>query len=233
MKQKYFLGGYYLVIQRPNENDKKSFIYTCSDCINDNLVNAWSYGWTADNDKQTKEACENFKLTNSQIQSIRTWINNKHNEKKLGWKNVFTDLETALEYKNKFFSHLTDIKVMALYFDKDERTDILDEFNPQTEKIVEIGLRLTLLKESEETNNDKFLGFDYIGIEIDGSFHSFHCHRIGKELSDKFGLTLNEFGLFDSNINSKQVLDYLNDENNGVCEPVPWYIAKTKLVINE
>ena len=233
-KKKYYLGGYYLTVLKPKNFgvDKDAIIYTCSECINDNLVDAWSYNWAMGGDKQAKEAKENFQLSDSQINSIRTWVDNKHNENKLGWINVFTDLETAFEYKSNFFSHLNDIKVMALCFDESERADFLDKFRHQIEKMGEIGLRLTLLKGVEEADNDKFLGYDYIGIEIGGSFHTFHCHDIGNELSSKFGLTLNEFGLFDSDINSKQVLNYLNDENNG-CEPVPWFIAKTKLVTNE
>jgi hypothetical protein len=233
-KQKYFLGGYYLIKLQPKktEAEKASVIYTCSDCINDNLVDAWSYTWTVENDKQAREAKENFKLSDSEMNSVRVWVDNKNLENNLGWKNVFTSLETVLEYKNNFFPHLSDIKIMALYFDQDGRRDILEEFKPKSKQMGEIGLRLTLLKATEESENEKFLGFDYIGIENGGSFHTFHCHDIGKELSDKFGLTLNNFGLFDSDNNSKQVVDYLNDDTNGY-EPVPWFIAKTKLVTNE
>ena len=233
-KKKYYFGGYYLLKFRPKNfgNDKGTHIYTCSDCINDNLVDVWSYSWTTSKDEHIKETRENYKLSDTEIDTIRTWIDKKHNESKVGWLNIFTDIETVLEYKNRFFSHLNDIKILALYFDEDERKEILEEFKPQTEKMGEIGLRLVLLKGIEETDNDIFLGYDYIGIEQCGSFHTFHCHDIGKELSDKFDLILNEFGLFNNEINSKQVLDYLNDENTGV-EPVPWFIAKTKIITNE
>jgi hypothetical protein len=233
-KKKYYFGGYYLIRLMPKKfgNDKGALIYTCSECINDNLVDSWSYSWTVGKNKYIKEVKDKYKLSNTEINTIRAWIDNKHNDNKLGWINVFTDIETALEYKNGFFSHLDDIKILALYFDEDERTVILNEFKPKAEKMGEIGLRLALLKGIEETDNDKFLGYDYIGIECGGSFHTFYCHDIGKELSDKFDLALNEYGLFNSEINSKQVLDYLNDENNG-CEPVPWFIAKTKIVTND
>ena len=234
IKMKYYLGGYYLTILKPKTygDEKGSLIYTCSNCINDNIVDDWSYSWTTENNRQIDDVKKNYQFSDTQIDKIRNWVDNKHNDNKLGWINVFTDLETAMEYKNYFFPHFSDIKVMALYFDETERKEILDEFKPQSEKNGDIGLRLTLLKEIEENDDEKFLGFDYIGIEIGGSFHTFHCHDIGKELSNKFGLTLNKLGLFDSNVNSKQVLDYLNDEENGF-EPVPWFIAKTKLVTKE
>ena len=213
-----------MVILKPVEHVAgEPLIYTCSDCFNDH-VNVWEM-WVDDDE----ELCEKFKLSNSQTQAIRIWVDNKFKEGKISYPNIFTNPETVLECKNKFLSHLNDIKIMALYFDKDGRADILNKFE-QNEK----GLHLTLLKGVEETDNEKFLGFDYIGIDITTlSFHSFQCcYTLGKELSDKFGLTLNEFGLFDSNINSKQVLDYLNDESNG-CEPGLWVISKVKLVMNE
>lgn len=234
IETKYYLGGYYLTILRPQTygDYQSSLIYTCSDCINDYILDIWSYSWTTNNDKQLDEIKKNYQFTDQQIDEIRNWVDNKYNEKKIGFLNVFIELEAALEYKNLFFSHLSCIKVMALYFDETELKDILEEFKPQSEKNGEMGLRLTLLKEIEENDKEEFLGFDYIGIENGGGFHTFHCHDIGKELSDKYDLTLNKFGLFDSNKNSKQVLEYLNDDNNG-CEPVPWYLTKIKLVTNE
>lgn len=231
---KYYLGGYYLTKLRPKTygDENGNLIYTCSECINDNILDSWSYSWTTDNNKLIDEIKKDYQLSDKQIDEIRTWVDHKFNENKIEFLNVFTNPETAIEYKNFFSEKLNDVKVIALYFDTKERADMLEKFKPQFEKIGEIGLRLTLLKEIEEQDNEYFIGYDYIGIENGGSFHTFHCHDIGQELSEKFGLTLNKFGLFDSNINSEQVLDYLNNEENG-CEPVPWFIVKTKLVTNE
>ncbi len=232
--KKYYLGGYYLTKLRPKNygTETGNLIFTCSECINDHLLDIWSYSWTTDNNKELDEIKRNYQFSDNQIHEIRNWVDNKYNDNKIGFLNVFTDLETVFEYKSKFFSHLNDIKIFALYFDQDERADILEEFKPQSEKNGELGIRVTLLKDLKEQDNEEFLGYDYIGIESGGSFHSFHCHDIGKELSNKFNLTINDFNLFDNDTNSKQVLNYLNDEENGY-EPVPWYIVKTKLVTNE
>jgi hypothetical protein len=228
---KYYLGGYYLIRLRPKNYGPETgrVIYTCSECVNEHILDSWSYGWITLNNEELDEIKKNYKFTEKQIDEIRKWVDDKLYNNRIGFLNVFTDLDTALEYKNKFFAQFKDIKILALYFDSNERANILEEFKPQSEEDGEIGLRLTLLKELEEQGNEQILGYDYIGIENDGSFHTFHCHDIGKELSDKFGLTLNKFGLFESNLNSKQVLDYLNDEETH-CEPVPWFIVKTKLV---
>lgn len=232
---KYYLGGYYLLQLKPIEFGTKigEQVYTCSECFNNHLLDIWAYSWTVDNDKQATEAKENFKLTDDNISVIRTWVDTKHNENKVGWKDVFTDLESAIEYRRTFFSHLEDIKILALYFDQNETKAILDEFRPESEKMGEIGLRLTLLRQIEEfeTNDEILIGYDFLGIEIAGSFHTFHCHDLGAEISKKFGLKLNSYGLFDKSDEWKPIVDYLNDENNGF-EPVPWFVSKTKMITN-
>lgn len=146
----------------------------------------------------------------------------------------FDDIESTEEYRQTFFSHLEDIKTFAIYFDEKEASDILKEFSPKSDNEGEIGIcHLLKLKIEEQATDEResLIGYDLIGIEFGGGFHTFHCHDIGKELSDKFGLTLNSFGLFDDCADWKPVLDYLNDEENG-CEPVPWFVAKTKLITN-
>jgi hypothetical protein len=230
----YYLGGYYLTKLKPKSygTDKESLIYTCSACINDHLLDTWSYSWTTDNNKQLDEIRSNYQLSDNQINEVRKWVDNRFDNNKIGFLNLFTDLETALDYKNRFFSHLSDIKIFSLYFDANERADIIKEFKPQSEKMGEMGLRLILRQEIPEQANETLLGYDYIGIEMGGSFHTFHCHDVSQELSDKFNLTITKYGLFDSATNSRQVLDYLNNEENG-CEPVPWFIAKVKLVAND
>lgn len=232
--RKYYLGGYYLIKLKPINfgPDKGSLIYTCSECINDHLLDVWSYKWNRVKDKSLVEAKKKFKIPESQVGEIKDWVDKKRTEKKIGWVNVFFDLETVLEYKSKFFSHLSDVKLFALYFEENDRIDFLKEFKPPPENTADIGLRLTLLKELEEQENEEFLGFDYIAIEIDGGFHTFHCNINGKELFDKFGIATNQYGLLDNKTNAKNVLEFLNDEENG-CEPLPWFIVKTKLVMNE
>ena len=231
---KHYFGGYYLIRLKPINfgSEFGKSVYTCSGCINDNLTGIWAHSWTTGSNKAAEIAKDCFKLTDDSINSIRTWVDKKYKEKKVGWLNVFTEIESAFEYKNTFFSHLDNIKILALYFDENEAKDILEEFKPQSKKDGEIGLRLALLKQREEIENDDelFLGYDFIGIEYGfGNFHTFHCHDIGTELSDKFKLKMNKYGLFDKAKEWKPVIDYLNDEKSPV-EPLPWFVTTTKLI---
>lgn len=231
--KKYYLGGYYLTLLSPFSFEQvgNEHIYTCSECINTHLVDTWAYGWNPDNDQEALFAKEKFQFSDNQIDLIREWVNKKHHENKLGWTNVFTDVETVLEFKNTFCAHLSDVKVLAIYFEETELNHLVEKMKPQSPWFHTTGLYMTLSKKVEENDKERFLGFDYVGMEGSGSFHTFHCHGLDQELSNTIGLTLNEYGLFDSDLNSTQVLAYLNDKNSP-CEPVPWLIAKTKMVEN-
>src|SRR5690606_40191688 len=92
---KYYLGGYYLTRLRPKSNGDENcnIIYTCSECINDHILDIWSYSWTTDNNKQIEEIKKNYQFTDQKIDEIRNWVDNKFNDNKVGFLNVFFDLD--------------------------------------------------------------------------------------------------------------------------------------------
>lgn len=120
---------------------------------------------------------------------------------------------------------------MAIYFDEDEAEAVLEEFEPEEEGFGDLGIcRKLSEKITEEQNaNEQCYGYDFIGIESGGDFHSFHCHDMGPDLSQKFGLKLNEHNLFDDSDDFTPALEHMNDDETG-CEPVPWYLVKVKLI---
>jgi len=229
----YYLGGYYLIKERPMNfgSFKSETVCTCSNCINDSLIENWSYSWTTDNNSQIENIKQEYQISDEVVASIRQWVDQAFQNKRIGWINLFLDLETANEYKNKFFSHLPNIKIIAIYFTDPEIEALLSEFHPQHENLGSIGLIDNLSKKilEKESSTEIFIGFDVIGIEPDGSFHTFYCHDISNDLIKRFGLTINKYVLFEDIKNRQPVLDFMNDEQNGF-EPVPWFICKAKLV---
>ncbi|AZA48516.1 hypothetical protein EG346_10105 [Chryseobacterium carnipullorum] len=86
-----------------------------------------------------------------------------------------------------------------------------------------------MLNKIPENSNEKFIGFDLIGVECDGSFHSFLCNNTSENLNIQFGLELNEFELYDEVFDTPKLRKFLGDEN--YFEPVPYYICKVKKLI--
>jgi len=206
-------------------------VFTCSTCINDSLLDSWSYSWTTNNNSGIDEIREEFQLDDERIQLIRKWVDRAFDDKRIGWSNLFNDLGTAEEYSQTFFPQISDQQIFSVYFSKSEIADLLSEFQPQREGLGSIGLYENLNKMVPENvlSGETFIGFDIIGIECSGDFHSFYCHDISKEMAERFNLKLNEYGLFEGSEDWKSVTDYMNAEENGF-EPVPWFVCKTKLV---
>lgn len=224
----YYLGGYFLIKLRPVDfgSPKEHTVYTCSTCINDTLIENWSYSWTADNNSQINSVLKDFDLELNKISEIRSWVDKEYDHQHIGWQSVFLDLQTAKRYKQAFFSHLDEILIIGIYFNESESLKLLKEF--ETNKI---GLHQTLQKKIPENQsmNEKLLGFDLIGVEISGDFHTFYCHDISNELTNRFNLEINSYGLLNNTDNWEPVLEYMNDEEIGL-EPVPWFSVKVKLI---
>jgi len=228
-----YLGGYYVVKQRPIDFGGKisKVIYTCSNCINDSLLDHWAYTWTTGNDSQIEDIKAEYQLSDEDVHSIRKWVDNAFNDKRIGWINLFKDLSVAEEYIRNFFPHLSDLKIISVYFPDSEVPHLLSEFQPADENRGAIGLYENLMKRIPESTNSSELpiGYDIIGIELDGGFHTCYCHDVSDSLAEMFQLEINEYGLFQETADWEPLIKYMNAEENGF-EPVPWFVCKTKLV---
>ena len=233
--ERYYNAGYYLIKKQPIDfgDDKEKIVSTCSGCINATAFDTWAWSWSTQLDKKVQSFLE---LTDNTIQLIQEWTDKKFDNGEIGFGNVFPDLKMALEFKDLFYKDRQDIEIFAVDFSETDTNNLIEDFAPGENEGFNFnnghfGLRENLLKKNHETADSisHILGFDFIGVECDGSFHSFYCHNITKELIDKFGLVINENGLFESIPDPDLIRDYLNDQETGL-EPVPWYIVKVKKI---
>jgi hypothetical protein len=233
MEITYYFGGYFLLRPKPLEfgADKGKLVQTTSSCINQAIIDTWVYSWTVESKKMLEEVKNDFQIKDEKVKQIQSWVDNNFELNKLQWLDNFSDLDTALEFKNTFFSHLKDIHIYSIYLSAADRENLVSEFEKEPNNHGDFGLRHNLLRKIGEQDNPKetLLGYDLIGVEIDGGYHSFYCNNAKQKLIDKFHLTLNKNGLFNDIDDWTPVKEYLNDEKNGL-EPVRWYVAKTKLV---
>jgi len=230
---KYYLGAYYfLKLCNANYGSiKDTKICTCSTCINDSYFDNWSISWSSSGNRSLKEAKEQFNLTNAEIKEIQEWADQKYEQKKIGWLNTFSDYETLSEYKNRFFNIAQDYLILSINFPETEKDALIEEFLIKEKDIGAIGLWDNLIKQIPEVTNEseKDIGFDLIGVELGGDFHTFHCHDLADELIQKFNIQINQYGLIESENSWEQLVEYMNDEENGF-EPVPWFFVKVKMV---
>lgn len=228
---KKYIGGYFLIKPRKANcgSLKGKTISTCSSCINDSLYDSWAISWTEPIDHQIETLRTELEISEEKQKEIQKWVDQRFEEERVGWLEVFQDLETVTEYSNSFFSHIDEKEIMKVIFPENEANAFLEEFKPRNEKEGVAGIYQNLIMQTENTSDnseDEFLGYDLIGVEYGGAgFHTFHCHDLTNDLTDKFGLKVNEKGLIESVVNEKELVDYMNDEENGF-EPVPWFLVE-------
>lgn len=227
---RYYKGSYYLIKLRDSKfgtyEGKK--LHTCSTCINDSYFDAWSISWAEDGKNVSSETKSNFKLNEKLIKEIQNWTDKKLEENKIGWICTFADLETLTEYKRSFFPK-AESEVLSINFPESERNEFLNLFNPENSSYGEIGLSKNLKNGTEQIETEQTLGFDLIGVESSGEFHSFHCHDLASDLIERFEIEINEFGLICENNKWNEMVEYMNDEKNGF-ESSPWFYVKVNRV---
>lgn len=229
----YYKAGYYLIKTRPISfgNFKDKQVLTCSSCINDSLLDTFSRPWTIHKNEK-EDAIKDFGIDYQTIDLIHSWTDKMDTENKIGYPGLFYSIDSAKEYRDRFFSHLKNVSIYGLYLPEVEMENLIKEFEPQGEKMGEIGLRYNLRKRELDNDYGKLIGFDLIGIESGGDFHTFHCHDLYGDLKRDLEIEINEYGLINSDSKWEELVDYMNDENKGF-EPVPWYFTKIRLIDNE
>ncbi len=227
-KMQYYLGGYYLI-----ELEAAHFgsitdrvIFTCSTCINNSFLDSWSLSWTEDGKNPTESRIP--KQINKNLQeSIQQWSDDKFESKEIGWPSVFSTLKLAKEYYNNFFKDRNNLVILGIFFPKSEAQELISYYKPSNEGQGAIGLYQNLLNLEIEDNLGTTIGYDFIGVENGGDFHTFHCHDLENELKAKFNVEINDMGLIDFPDNWDRIVEYFNDENNRF-EPTPWFFVKVK-----
>ena len=199
-------------------------IFTCSNCINDSLLEGLSRSWTWHDET---ESLKEFQISAATLKSIQAWTEEMDHKGKTGYIDIFYEIEVAKEYKERFFPNVDEVELLGLYLPNTEANLLVDDFVPQDKGFGRVGIEIGLSKRIAETESGIELGYDLIGVEPGGSFHSFQCHDLGAELAKRFKIKINDFGLLSSEHNWQEQVAFMNDEVNG-CEPVPWYFAKIK-----
>lgn len=227
---KYYLGTYHLLkLKALNFGAYKGKkILTGSRCLNDSYFDAWSLSWTEDGKHKLQEAQQSFGITESEIKEIQAWADEMFNTDRLGWINTFNDREILSAYRDRFFAQSHDSEAIGIYFPEDAMEDFIQEFEPQSAEIGSIGILNNLKQKKPEQADEEFIGYDLIGMEPSGDYHSFHCYDKASDLHNKFQLELNDYGLLKEVKSRDRLLAYANDPDQSQLPFVPWYLVKVK-----
>lgn len=192
--------------------------FTFSSCLTVFLPGTWALDWVDMPDAKRHESAEKFGFNKTSLPSLigRTVAANESGEH--FWPNFFSSLEYARAFVRQFqLSSEAGPTLLGLGIRDADCHLVLDEF----EGCFSFGAMTDSTLPIERAGGD-MLGWEPLGIECSGTFHSWLCNGIEKAAADKFGIRPANNGLLSEETQAVMIADAINaGELSG--EPVPWY----------
>jgi len=196
-------------------------IVTVSTCIVESYPDSWALSWVKTTPDQVRQIRETLALKDSELAELRSWVGQAMNDGHFGWPNVFFSLRAAREFRERFLGVLQESRIVGLSLATDVAAAFLREEAPQ-EGHGAPGVWTMLTRGVRLNRPTSPLGFDVLGAEYGGAFHTFSCNGLEQEFNEKLGITFNRYGLIDDYLRAVTASEYTNRDEVGA-EPVAWY----------
>jgi hypothetical protein len=228
----FFVGGYFLVqgIQRADWMNKKLMpakFWTVSRCICELYPDVWAFNWSS---RPSDDYPKILNLDDKSFESLQTWADELMTKDELGWPSVFLNIATARQFYSKYLNYLPDIKLLSIALPETYLAEYIEENKPET-GLGGLGVYQKLQQREFVSDDAIARGFEILGEEYGGQFHSFVCNSLETNYSERLGISLNQHGLIDRYEDAVKATDYTNLDEVGA-EPVlwqPWSISEHPL----
>jgi len=222
--EKYILGGYLLVKPLCPEGDNlwlSNNVISASNCVCDVLpgthfIETLKSEWLEEHLKTISG------LNDHEYFSLEQWVIEKFNDNLFSWPGFFTEMWSAKECRERYFSKVDDLYLLALGLPEREVELFINEA-PSAHCLL-----ASTLQKKIYMNNDDIIGFELLGAGWQ-DFHSHSCHGLQTEFSRELGIIPNEYGLLrchDDAYKAMQYVEELPDEKDveeGLWQP--WVIG--------
>lgn len=221
----YLSAGYYLILptSRKEYMDKAVIpesVLSVSECICTHYPDI-SILWGNVEVKKDRYM-EQLGLSLNTFQLLEQWIEEHRKTGDMLFPQVFSNLDAAQTFVDRFLNHLPDIRLISIGLPEQYRVDFLDDVtafsnkNPDpygVEKILQRQLPVNM-------EGAQIIGYEVLGFDS-GSFHSYLCNGLERDFSHHFNFSLNSHGLIHTFEEADRYSDYCN-ELGEVTEAVLW-----------
>jgi hypothetical protein len=225
----FFVGGYFLVqaIQPEDWMNKKLLpakFWTVSGCICEIYPDLWVFSWSSISNGDYPKI---LNLDNRRFKSLQAWADDLMTKEELGWPNVFLNIATARQLYARYLSHLSDIKLLSIGLSEPHLTEYIEENRPDP-GMGGGGIYKKLQQREFVSDNAIARGFEILGEECEGRFHSFVCNTLETNYHDRLDISLNQHGLIDSYVEAVKAARYTNLDEVGALPVLwqPWLISE-------
>jgi len=159
-------------------------------------------------EKQQSEYKESLGLSAEEFASLKEATVYLYDNRRLDVDARFRELEDAVLIYNKYLYNLPRLKVVSIALDKTYRDIFFTE--------AEGRLNAPVLNRPKADGH--FIGYDILGWDY-SYFHSYLCNSLHEDISEKYPLEINEYGLIQ---NSYSQVEEFARYIDGLGEPVIW-----------
>ena len=222
MKSEWIQAGFFLITEAAPPPSDQPFlpprIITASECRADVYPGFWAIKSNETPSEELTRVRVELKLTESEFEDLRSWVDRSLASADLGWPNVFQNLRAAREFKRRFMPAVAGVHLIGLVIAADDAEEFFPDYEGSGMGM--IGSRLL-----PPDDSGVFLGFDVVGVEYGGSLHTFSCNGLERDYVEKCGITFNVHGLIAGQDQALAAAEYTNRDETAA-EPVPWFAVK-------
>lgn len=196
--QDFVSGGYFLARRastRPGLGSgllPTNFV-TLSDCLTTLVPSAWTLSWAQHEGWESKaQACG---FDEERMQGLVSWCTEAFSRGEVRWPGVVRSFERARELKRDFFAEDDGFALLGIALSIGEACDFLAESIGLGENL---GVVLGVEEGFPPEPGGEVLGYDVLGLDFGGGFHSYLCNGLERYFASTFGALPNPHGLFDS-----------------------------------
>ncbi|MBA3533295.1 MAG: hypothetical protein H0T73_15350 [Ardenticatenales bacterium] len=218
----YRVGGYFLVRVADREECMasellpESFI-TVSPCLTDIFPESWTIS-----EGLSMEEANGFDLPRHSLSNVKHEIASHFQNRYLGWPNVCYSTTIARQLVERFLKHMgqQEMALIGVALHQAYLPEFLHVEAPGEGDSPQ-GVYDAIAYGMQMEAGGTVLGYDVLGLDDNGSFHSWLCNGLEDEIHEQFGIRPNGNGLLNSIEEAMQCALYASSDDVDA-EPVLW-----------
>ncbi len=195
-------------------------LITLSSCLTEFLPDHWALDWTSCSTDERIAAVKKLGVPEELLPILKTAASDAFNVGDLGWPCVWQSASAARAAIDLVKGAVEEFVVLELGVPEDAATMLLAELAPRTGE-AESGFLKKLTSASSLEPRSVPLGWEVLGAEDCGSFHSWLCNSIQDHALAKLNVRPGPLGLLEVEHDAAAIVELI--ESALGAEPVPWF----------
>lgn len=222
----HIIGGYYLIDGRPHPPwiDVPGFpqtFWSISSCLAPSYPSPALLSWVTATADERAEIQAALQLSADAFTQLMDAMDRAFDDQIVGWPNVWLDVSAARAFAQRYLAHIPTVKLLGIAIPEPAYDQALAAHAPQHTQEGADGVTLMLRRRHRLDADAVLRGYEILGSERGGSFHSFVCNGLETAYTTELHIPLNPHGLIATYADAERASAYTSLATTGA-EPVPW-----------